>query len=44
VALRPEPATPIDEHSVAVDPQHASRDVVSVSDGETITRADVAHR
>lgn len=43
VALRPEPATPIDEHSVAVDPQHAPLDVVGVADDEVVAWADVAH-
>jgi hypothetical protein len=43
MALRPEPAAPIDEHAVTVDPQHAPLDVVGIANGEAIAWADMAH-
>jgi hypothetical protein len=43
VALRPETATPINQHSVAVNAQHAALDLLSAADSEVIARTDMAH-
>ena len=43
MAHRAEPAAPVDQQAVSVDPQHATLDLVSTADRQAVSGADVAH-